>query len=175
MFKVVLVDQNNQEVGEMEKRQCHLKGKKHQAFSVWVFNKKGQTLIQKRSNKKMLWPGFWSNSCCSHPTKGEKVVDAAQRRLKTELGFSTNLKKIYKFEYKKRFKNIGTEHELCWVLAGRYDGVVKPDPKEVKDYRWISLEKLKNEAKKHPKRFTPWMRMELEEILKNFSKKVKND
>ncbi|MBU0619300.1 isopentenyl-diphosphate delta-isomerase [Patescibacteria group bacterium] len=189
MTQLILVNQQDQPIGYEEKSLCHQgKGKRHRAFSVWVFNNQGETLIQQRSRFKSLWPLYWANTCCSHPVKGEKTRVAAIHRLKEELGFSCPLEFIYKFEYRAEYKNIGGparprlqrfersdcgqvnalafggEHEFCYVYSGQYDGVAKPDPKEIADWRWISLEQLEKEIKQQPGAFTPWIKLELKRI-----------
>lgn len=172
MTDLILVDSNDNVIGYKEKAACHTgdpsdsegKPSLHRAFSIWIFNDKKQTLIQKRSDKKLLWPGFWSNSCYSHPIKGESLEKTLQRRLKEELGVSCPVDFLYKFKYKAEFGSIGAEHEMCYVYRGIYSGEVKPDPDEVSATRWISLDKLKKEVKSSPEKFTPWMKMELERI-----------
>jgi len=167
MADLILVNQQDKVIGHKDKLACHLgKGILHRAFSIWLFNDKKQTLIQQRATDKLLWPGFWSNSCCSHPVKGEKLELTLQRRLKEELGIipSVKLKLLYKFEYRAEYQNIGVEYELCYVYRGQYNGPIQPNSKEASAYRWLSLKDLKNEVEVHPEQFTPWMKMELERL-----------
>ncbi len=165
MDYVTLVNEKDEDIGKEEKKQAHLnKGKLHRAFSTFIFNEKGELLLQKRSSKKMLWPGFWSNSCCSHPKPKESVVDAGERRLKEELGFSCKLTYIGSFIYKEKYKDIGTEHEFCHILAGKYQGDIAPNPEEVEETRWVKWSDLMKEIDKDASLFTPWFLMEIEKF-----------
>lgn len=167
MSYVILVDKNDKEIGKEEKVKAHLgEGKLHRAFSVFVFNNKGDLLIQKRSQEKMLWGGCWSNSCCSHPSPGEVILEAGMRRLNEELGFSCDLEHIGSFIYNEKFENIGSENELCHVLKGEYSDEVYPKKEEVDEIKWMSLEDVIKEVKKEPTKFTPWFKMELERFFK---------
>ena len=169
--KLVLVNEEDKTIGFEDKLKCHLgKGLLHRAFSIYIFNNQNQLLIQKRSKWKLLWPLYWSNSCCSHPRKNESYKNAAQRRLKEELGFTCSLTVIDKFQYHASFKDIGSENEICAILIGKYNGKVKPNPKEVADWRWIEIEKLKQEMAQNPSKFTPWFKIGLKRILSNAKK-----
>ena len=133
--KVVLVDEQDNETGSCEKVYCHLgDGKLHRAFSVFLFNPEGKVLIQQRNENKMLWGGYWANSCCSHPRIGESTPDAAHRRIKEELGVECELKYLYKFVYHAKFGGIGSEYENCWVFAGKFKGTLQADPEEISDW-----------------------------------------
>ncbi len=163
MDKLITVNRQDKILGYQDKEACHtLKGVLHRAISVFVFNQKGQILLQKRSQKKKLWPGFWSNSCCSHPRPGESYLQAGERRLKEELGFTCSLKYLDKFYYRAVYKNIGSENEICAVLVGKHDGEVEPNPDEVEAIRWIGFKQLKQELKEEPELFTPWFKKEVE-------------
>ena len=119
----MLVDTADHIVGHLDKSSCHDgEGVLHRAFSLFIFNARGELLMQRRHASKRLWPGFWSNSCCSHPRQGETMEDAVQRRCEQELGFRTPLNYLYKFEYHARFGDLGSEHELCSVYVGNFDG-----------------------------------------------------
>lgn len=166
MTKVVRVDKDDKKIALEDKKRAHEQGNLHRAFSVFIFNKQRELLIQKRSNHKKLWPGFWSNTVCSHPLPGESILQAAKRRLKEEFGFRTKLKMHYKFEYYAEYKDIGIEHELCYVLSGKYDGTVNPDKREIADYKWIDTQQLKKQIKKSPSEYTPWFKKELKELEK---------
>ncbi len=162
MAKLVVVNRRDQVLGKENKGHCHaLKGILHRGFSVFVLNKKGQVLLQKRSQKKRLWPGFWSNTCCSHPKPGETYLQAGKRRLKEELGFTCPLKFLFKFHYRAVYQNIGSENEICAVLLGKYEGPVKPNPNEAEAVRWLDFDQLKQELKEKPERFTPWLKKEI--------------
>src|SRR5258705_9255778 len=122
--EVILVNENDEQVGVMEKMEAHQKGLLHRAFSVFIFNEKGQMLLQQRAATKYHSGGKWSNACCSHPRPGEELEAAAKRRLREELGIGTTLKKIFEFSYKVEFENGLTENELDHVFAGQYGGKI---------------------------------------------------
>ena len=162
---LILVDEQDLPIGHTDKWSCHQgEGQLHRAFSAFVFDDQGRLLLQQRSDQKLLWPGIWSNSCCSHPRKGETLAYATQRRLREELGFETPLEHLFWFTYHARWKDVGSERELCHVFVGRYDGEVQVNPNEVADWRWISLPDLDAEIAAEPDRFSPWMKMELERL-----------
>ena len=164
---LILVDSSDREVGYEQKEKCHKNpAPLHRAFSIFVFNGKGELLIQKRNGKKKTWGGFWSNTCCSHPRKGEKVMDAAMRRLHEELGFSTHLKHVFKFEYDAVFDRTWGEHELDHVFVGEYDGEVSPSKEEVENCKWIDADELRKDMKEHPEKYTPWFKICFERVLK---------
>lgn len=168
MARVILVDNEDREIGTEEKTAAHLgDGVLHRAFSAFVRNGRGELLIQKRAAGKMLWPGYWSNTCCSHPEPGEDVRKAGERRLQEELGFSCPLKVIGSFRYHALFRNVGSERELCYIAAGRYDGEVRPNPDEVEDVAWISPEELWRETEKDSDKWTPWFLLEIRKFQKD--------
>ena len=123
--KVILVNEHDDMVGIMDKMEAHQQGLLHRAFSIFIFNTKGEMLLQQRAFSKYHSGGLWTNACCSHPLPGEKTEDAAQRRLKEEIGFETSLEKIFDFVYKAAFENGLTEHEFDHVFAGEYEGKVQ--------------------------------------------------
>ena len=153
-------------LGTKDKTAAHLgDGVLHRAFSVFVFNARGELLLQKRSAGKLLWPGYWSNTCCSHPRQGELVVPAGERRLKEELGFFCALQEVGKFRYTARYRKIGSERELCSILTGRYSGeAINLDDDEVESVRWVSLDALARDVKEHPRHYTPWLKIELKKL-----------
>lgn len=166
MKQLVLVDQEDKEIGQIEKKEAHLgSGRLHRAFSVFIFNSQGELLVHKRAADKMLWPGYWSNTCCSHPSPGEGITEAGQRRLQEELGFSCPLKSVGSFIYSARFEDIGSENEFCHVLVGHYDGEVKPDPTEIEEIKWMKLSDILKEVKIDPDSWTPWFRIELQKFF----------
>lgn len=166
--KIILVDENDNQVGIEGKLKSHLgAGVLHRAFSIFVFNKKGELLLQQRSAEKMLWPLFWSNTCCSHPKEGETWKQAGQRRLEEELGFSCPLEFKGKFQYHAGYKDIGSENELCYVLAGKYEGEVIANKKEVASFKWIDFEAVKEDVAQNSKKYTPWFKIELEKFFNN--------
>jgi len=165
MDTLIVVDKNDNEIGFEEKEKAH-QGKLplHRAFSIFIFNFRGEMLIQKRSSKKKTWPGFWANACCSHPRKGEAVEESAKRRLKEELGFSTPLKFLFKFQYKAQFDKIWGEHELDHVFVGKYDGPVKPDRNEIEDWKFIDVSELIEDAKQDGK-YSPWFKLCFKRVI----------
>lgn len=169
MDELILVDEGDNEVGTEEKTKCHLGGGVlHRAFSVFVFNNKNELLLQRRGKEKLLWPLYWSNTCCSHPRKNEDYMVAAERRLKEEMGFSCPLKLIGKFQYQAPYKNIGSENELCAVLIGVYNGSVAANPKEVEEWRWVGFKDLLSDVNENPDKYTPWFKIELEKFSNEF-------
>lgn len=158
---LILVDSRDREVGYRDKAACHDgQGILHRAFSLFVFNPRGEVLLQQRSAGKRLWPGYWANSCCSHPRRGESMHQATQRRLNQELGMHASLEYLYKFEYHATYGDLGSEHELCWVYAGTSAAPVLANPNEVDDWRFVAPDALDRELAEHPERFTPWLQME---------------
>jgi isopentenyl-diphosphate delta-isomerase len=167
--QLILVDDHDREIGFKAKTDCHLgKGVLHRAFSIFVFNSNNELLLQQRSPAKMLWPGFWSNTCCSHPRRGEQMATAVTRRLTQELGFSCPLEYLYKFKYHAQFGAVGAEHELCSVYFGRYDGSVDVNVNEIAAWRFVGVEELEAELTAAPETFTPWFKMEWVHIRANY-------
>lgn len=162
---VILVDENDIQTGMAEKLQAHQENLLHRAFSVFIFHEKtGEILLQQRGLQKYHCPGLWTNTCCSHPRDGESVVNAGKRRLMEELGISADLTDLGWFKYNAHFDNALSEHEIDHVLVGRIsaDTLVEPNPDEVNAYRWITVDKLREELHAHPEKFTPWLLQALE-------------
>ncbi|HEX6927856.1 MAG TPA: isopentenyl-diphosphate Delta-isomerase [Gammaproteobacteria bacterium] len=171
--KLILVDEHDNEIGSISKADAHdAKGTLHRAFSLFIFNDKGELLLQQRSPEKRLWGGYWSNSCCSHPRAGETMEVAVQRRLEQELGMTADLEFVYKFSYQADFGVSGAEHELCWVYVGRATGNVQANTSEISDWRWISPAALDAEMAANPKRFTPWFKLEWERLKSDFAQRL---
>ncbi len=170
---LILVDPSDQVVGYLDKSQAHNgDGILHRAFSLFVFNDGGQLLLQQRAPDKRLWPGYWSNSCCSHPRKGETMDVAVHRRLEQELGLSAELQFTYKFEYTASFGDLGTEHELCWVYVGRSNAVPVINTTEIMDWRWIDSAALTDAISAEPERYTPWLKLEWERLNRDFGARL---
>jgi isopentenyl-diphosphate Delta-isomerase len=161
---LILVDETDREIGHLGKAQCHVgSGVLHRAFSLLIFNRNGELLIQQRSAAKRLWPLYWSNSCCSHPRRAESMESAAQRRLGEELGLSCPLHFLFKFQYHAQFDDAGAEHELCSVYIGRCNAPLRVNRSEISAWRWITPAALQAEmAGPEAARFTPWFRLEWE-------------
>jgi len=162
--KVILVDENDDMVGTMGKMEAHKQGLLHRAFSIFIFNSKGEMLLQQRAITKYHSGGLWTNACCSHPMPGEKTQDAAQRRLMEELGFETPVEKIFDFTYKAEFDNGLTEHEFDHVFAGEYEGELDINPDEVNDFVYKEVSAIKNEMQTEPQKFTAWFHIAFPKI-----------
>lgn len=157
--EVILVDENDQQTGVMEKLEAHRKGLLHRAFSVFILNSEGEMLLQKRALNKYHSPGLWTNTCCSHPMPGELTIDAASRRLMEEMGFSCHLKEIESFKYHAPFDNGLIEHEYDHILIGHHNGEVLPDPEEVCEHQWLYLDDIEDQLKINKDAFTFWFRI----------------
>ena len=162
---VILVDENDNEIGVMEKLKAHLEGKLHRAFSIFIFNDKDELLLQQRAVSKYHSAALWTNTCCSHPRPNETVKDAANRRLFEEMGMSCDLKIKTNFIYKTSFENGLTEHELDYVLIGytNQNPVINKD--EVEDYKWQSISEIKKDIVLNPERYTSWFKIALEKVF----------
>lgn len=164
--KIILVTKKDEIIGYEEKILTHEKALLHRAFSIFVFNNKGEMLLQKRAKKKYHCSGLWTNTCCSHPRKGEETDKAAHRRLKEEMGFDCDLIEMFKFHYKVKFDNGLTENEIDHVFLGFYDKNPKISKKEADDYKWVKFEKIEGDIKKNPKIYTPWFKIAIKELEK---------
>ena len=169
--QVILVNKKDKAIGKEEKMKAHLTGKLHRAFSVFLINKKGKVLIQKRAKSKYHSAGLWTNTCCSHPRPKEKVGQAAKRRLKEEMGIETDLKKVFSFIYKAKLGNL-VEYEFDHVFLGRFDGKPRPNKKEVESWKWIKLADLRTDIKKNPQKYTFWFKIIFGKV-KDKVKKIK--
>ena len=156
MEQVVLVNERDEELGLMEKMEAHEKALLHRDFSVFVFNRSGELLLQQRALDKYHSGGLWTNTCCSHPRPQEFVENAASRRLQEEMGFDTPLTKVFDFIYQASFENGLTEHEFDHVFVGYYDGPIVPDPKEVNAYVFSSMESIQHSLELQDGMFTAW-------------------
>ena len=157
--KVILVDQEDNVIGTMPKIEAHKKAVLHRAFSVFILNKKGELMLQKRALNKYHSPALWTNTCCSHQREGEGNLQAGKRRLKEEMGFTTPLEELFSFIYKAPFDNGLTEHEFDHVMLGYYDGLPKINFEEVASWKWTSLENVKKHMKKNPECYTAWFKI----------------
>ncbi len=166
---LILVDEWDREVGHMSKAQCHAgEGVLHRAFSLLICNVAGELLLQQRAAGKLLWPLYWSNSCCSHPRHNESMETAIHRRLYEELGIRCPLRYLYKFQYRAQYGSAGAEHELCSVYVGCYDGPLKINRNEIAGWRWVAPQALQAEmAEAAASQFTPWFRLEWARIWRD--------
>lgn len=153
---VILVDENDNPVGKAEKMQAHTDGSLHRAFSIFIFNSKGEMLLQQRALTKYHSGGLWTNACCSHPEPGEETAAAALRRLKEEMGFTVPVAKLFDFVYKASFDNGLMEYEFDHVFAGNYDGAVNFNKEEVMSHCYKSMEEVEASLLLHPDKYTAW-------------------
>lgn len=161
---VILVDEEDNELGVMDKMQAHQLPALHRAFSIFIFNSKNEMLLQRRADDKYHSAGLWSNACCSHPLPGEQTEDAAKRRLKEEMGFEAPMEKAFSFVYKTGFENGLSEYEYDHVFVGFYDGDIDPNPGEVSNYLFLSMEKIGELLEQDPGRFTVWFQLAFSRI-----------
>ena len=171
--ELILVDGDDNEIGSLSKAAAHDgDGVLHRAFSVFLFNPNGKLLLQQRAQGKRLWPGYWSNSCCSHPRRGESMEVATSRRLRDELNLDAELEYVYRFSYQARYSELGSEHELCHVYLGRIDGFVDFNRNEIEATRFISPAALDEEFEQKPETLTPWFRMEWQALRTDYSEQL---
>lgn len=156
---VVLVNPQDEVLGLMEKMQAHENGLLHRAFSVFLFNEKGEMLLQKRATEKYHSPNQWTNACCSHPRENETYLDAAKRRLKEELGIESELTERFHFIYKADVGQDLWEHELDHVFTGTYDGDFNLNPEEVSEIKYMSITELNADILQYPERYTEWFKI----------------
>jgi isopentenyl-diphosphate Delta-isomerase len=165
--QLILVDSDDREIGFVAKADAHLgRGTLHRAFSLFVFNPAGKLLLQQRAKGKRLWPGYWSNSCCSHPRRGEKMDQAIRRRLHEELGMTAKLEFLFKFQYQAQYDAQFAEHELCWVYGGRSAELPRANAHEIAAWRYITPHELQAEIACTPETFTPWFKIEWARIVR---------
>lgn len=159
MEELILVDANDQEIGVMEKMEAHEKGLLHRAFSILLFNLKGELLLQQRALEKYHSPGLWTNTCCSHPRPKERTEDAAHRRLFEEMGMKAELNEAFHFTYRAALEHGLIEHEIDHVFIGFTEETPQINTTEVMAYQWISLEDIQTDIQKNPNRYTAWFKL----------------
>lgn len=167
---VILVDENDREVGLMEKMEAHQKGLLHRAFSVLVFNEKGELLLQRRAFGKYHSEGLWTNTCCSHPYPGESIIEAGKRRLFEEMGFTCELTEVFSFIYKAELENGLIEHELDHVFVGFSEETPHLNLEEVSAFKWMSIDEIKLDMDKNPSQYTAWFLI----LMKEHNSKIQN-
>ena len=156
---VILVNEKDEPTGTMEKMEVHQKALLHRAFSIFIFNDRGEMLLHKRAADKYHSAGLWTNACCSHPQPGEQIMEAAKKRLQEEMGITTTLKKVFDFIYKASFDNGLTEHEFDHVFIGVYNGIISPNTAEVSDYCFKRMEAVNDAIQSRPQHFTEWFKI----------------
>ncbi|EQC01293.1 isopentenyl-diphosphate Delta-isomerase [Photorhabdus temperata] len=162
---LILVDKYDNPIGSAGKMDVHQKGMLHRAFSIFVFDKKGNLLLQKRAATKYHSAGLWTNSCCGHPRVGESLDTAAHRRLGEEMGFDCPLKKVLSFIYHATLPNTLIEYEYDHVFIGQFDKEPIINPDEVSDYKWVSPLKLRGLINKDPGEYTVWFKKIIDGLL----------
>ncbi|MGB0525666.1 MAG: isopentenyl-diphosphate Delta-isomerase [Flammeovirgaceae bacterium] len=162
--QVILVDEQDNAIGTMEKMQAHREGKLHRAFSVFVFNEHNELLIHQRAEHKYHSGGLWTNTCCSHPMPHETVEEAAHRRLVEEMGFDCDLFEVFAFSYYAELDKGLTEHEYDHVFFGRYKGKPNINPAEVSDYKYRSISAIKTDIAENPNHYTEWFKLIFQQI-----------
>ncbi len=157
--KVILVDENDTQIGLMPKLEAHEKAVLHRAFSVFILNDKNEVMLQQRAHQKYHSPGLWTNTCCSHQREGESNIQAGTRRLNEEMGFIADLRELFHFIYKAPFDNGLTEHELDHVMIGSYNDIPHLNPDEVADWKWMSIPAIKHDMQQNPQQYTVWFKI----------------
>jgi isopentenyl-diphosphate delta-isomerase len=167
MTEVILVNEKDEPIGQEEKIKAHLEAKLHRAFSILVFNKAGEWLLQKRAQSKYHSPGLWTNACCSHPRLGKDILLEAKKRLKEEMGFACPLKEIFTFVYKAKLGEL-TEYEFDHVFSGIFSGQPRLNKEEAEDWQWIKTQDLEKDIKKNPDRYTFWFKIIFKEYCQRY-------
>jgi isopentenyl-diphosphate delta-isomerase len=162
---IIIVDTGGNAIGEIDKMEAHISGTLHRAFSVFVFNSKGQLLLQQRALDKYHSGGLWTNTCCSHPRADEFTPDAAHRRLREEMGMDCELTELFQFSYRHEFANGLIENEYDHVFMGISDEFPLPNPAEVAGFRYIDTDLLIFELLEQPEQYTAWFKICLEKVL----------
>jgi len=169
---VILVNEKNEQVGLMPKMEAHKKAVLHRAFSVFVMNEKGETMLQQRAAHKYHSPLLWTNTCCSHQRDGETNIAAGKRRLQEEMGFTTELEELFSFIYKAPFDNGLTEHELDHVMLGNYSASPIINKEEVADWKWMKPIDVKNDIAENPDNYTAWFKIIFERFYEHITKNI---
>ncbi|RCT54863.1 isopentenyl-diphosphate Delta-isomerase [Winogradskyella sp. KYW1333] len=167
--KVILVDENDNQLGLMPKMEAHEKAVLHRAFSVFIFNNKNELMLQQRALHKYHSPGLWTNTCCSHQRDGESNIEAGKRRLNEEMGFVTDLRETTSFVYKAPFDNGLTEHELDHVMIGNYNEEPIINKDEVASWKWMPLEDVKVDIALRPEKYTAWFKIIFEKFYEHIN------
>jgi len=170
---VILVNEQDNQIGTKEKMEAHREGSLHRAFSIFIFNNKNEMLLQQRAIKKYHSGGLWTNTCCSHPKPNENIDIAAHRRLEEEMGFDTKLNEAFSFTYFVELDRGLKEHEYDHVFIGNYGGNINPNPNEVESFKWVSMDALKQDIKKNPKNYTEWFKISILRVLEFYNREAK--
>ena len=162
--QVILVNEQDEPIGLMNKMEAHEKAVLHRAFSVFILNDKNEVMLQQRAHHKYHSPLLWTNTCCSHQRAGETNIDAGKRRLYEEMGFEVELKELFHFIYKAPFDNGLTEHELDHVMIGYYNEAPIINPDEVESWKWLTIEAIKDDMIENPDAYTVWFKIIFDEF-----------
>ncbi len=162
--QVILVNENDEQIGLMPKLEAHEKAVLHRAFSVFILNSNNEIMLQQRAHHKYHSPLLWTNTCCSHQRAGESNIQAGTRRLQEEMGFTASIKELFHFIYKAPFDNGLTEHELDHVMIGYYNGEPKINLDEVESWKWMSIDAVKKEMEQKPEMYTVWFKIIFDEF-----------
>ncbi len=163
--KVILVNEHDEPLGEMDKLEAHQQGRLHRAFSVFIFNKRDQVLLQQRATHKYHGGDLWTNACCSHPQWNEDLQQSATERLAYEMGLDCLLEKAFSFIYQAPVENGLMEHEFDHVFWALTDQNPVPNEAEVKAYQWVDSGQLLSAIQKHPEIYTSWFKIALPLML----------
>lgn len=164
---LILVDEHDKPWGKLEKDQVHQLGLLHRAFSVFIFNTKGELLLQQRAEGKYHSAGLWTNTCCSHPRFGEDLKDAVARRMDEEMGLNCETKFLFSFIYQSKFENGLTEHEFDHVYYGVSDDLPQPNPAEVSQWKYVTLDALEKDIASNPANYTVWLGICLPKVIEH--------
>jgi isopentenyl-diphosphate delta-isomerase len=168
--QVILVNENNEQIGTMAKMEAHEKAVLHRAFSVFITNDNGEIMLQQRAASKYHSPLLWTNTCCSHQRVGETNIEAGKRRLQEEMGFQAELKELFSFIYKAPFDNGLTEHELDHVMIGSFNAEPNINLDEVEAWKWMSPEAIKEDISNNPKEYTAWFKIIFDKFYEHLFK-----
>ena len=169
---VILVNEKDEQIGLMPKMEAHEKALLHRAFSVFVFNKKNELMLQQRASHKYHSPLLWTNTCCSHQREGETNIEAGKRRLQEEMGFETELEDTISFIYKAPFDNGLTEHEFDHILVGNFEDGPNINLDEVAAWKWMPLEEVKEDMIHHPALYTEWFKIIFDKYYQHINLKL---
>lgn len=173
--EVILVNILDEQIGTMPKMEAHEKAVLHRAFSVFIMNDQGETMLQQRAAHKYHSPLLWTNTCCSHQRVGETNIEAGRRRLQEEMGFTADLRELFSFIYKAPFDNGLTEHELDHVMMGNFNGMPIINPEEVADFKWMKPEDVQIDIADNPQQYTVWFKIIFEKFYDHLMHNVKNE
>lgn len=166
MEEVILVNETDEPIGTMEKMLAHQQSKLHRAFSIFIFNDKGEMLIHQRAKEKYHSGSLWTNACCSHPRPGEETILAAERRLNEELRMQCPIREVYSFIYKAKLDKGLTEYEYDHVFFGKYSNDLVPNADEVMDWKYVPIDELQQDIVAQPEKYTEWFKIALDGLNK---------